>query len=82
MGEGRITPEKELLNLIEGSKPNSEAQIRAEAIKRKVSGVFSPGALIGRISFFKDWFRQGLSGGKFYLDIKLLNKVLALCIFF
>ena len=81
MGESRITPEKELLKLIEGSGNNAAAQIKTEALKRKVTGVFSPGALIGRISFFKDWFRQGVKGGKFYLDIKLLNNILALCIF-
>lgn len=82
MAEARITPEKELLNLIEGSKGDDKAQVEKQAFKRKVNSFFSFGAIIGRLSFLKDRFQGGAKGGKFYLDIKAINKALAVCVFF
>ena len=84
MAEGRITPEKELLNLIESSKSSAStqqsAQIEKQALKRKINSYFSFGALIGRIAFFKNWLKVGAKSGKFYIDIKALNKILGFCI--
>lgn len=83
MAEARVTPEKELLKLIEGAKANSggQAKIQAEAFKRKVGSFFSFGALAGRVSFLKDRLRNSFKAGRFDLDIKALNKILKGCIF-
>ncbi len=83
MAEARVTPEKELLKLIEGSKANSgaQAQIQAEAFKRKVGSFLSFGALSGRISFLKDRLKDSFKAGRFDLDIKALNKILKAGIF-
>ncbi|OGX18083.1 MAG: hypothetical protein A3K83_03060 [Omnitrophica WOR_2 bacterium RBG_13_44_8b] len=84
MAEGRITPEKQLLNLIEGSKKENEKPVEhidKEAFRRKVNSYFSFGAALGRISFFKDWIKSAFKGGKFYVDIKSLNKILTFGIF-
>jgi len=80
MAEGRITPEKELLNLIEGSKNNDTGQASKIALKRKVNSFLSFGAAIGRLSFFKDYLKGAVKGKRFYLDIKATNRILAFCI--
>lgn len=83
MAEGRVTPEKELLKLIEGSKINggAQAQIQTEALKRKVGSLFSFGALIGRLSFLREWAKDRFNARKFSFDIKSLNKMLLICVF-
>lgn len=75
-----ITPEKQLLRLIEESKPTSN--IQAQAIKHHSLSLFSYGAWLGRVSFFKEVFKKWFQGIKPHqLDIKLVNKILGLFIF-
>ena len=78
--ERPITPEKQLLSLIESSKTNRQG-VQAQAIKHKRLSFFSFGAWVGRISFFKGAFKKRVQGSKpSYLNIKLVNRVLGLCI--
>ena len=70
--EDFITPEKQLLKLIE--EPASKTNIKAEAVKRTSLGLFSFGALKGRFSFFKHKFGKDFKNKSSYaLDISLLN---------
>lgn len=76
-----ITPEKQLLRLIEEQKGNTPG-IQAQAIKHHSLSLFSFGAWIGRISFFKEVFKKWFHGIRPHqLDIKLINKILGLFIF-
>jgi hypothetical protein len=79
--ERPLTPEKQLLRLIEGQKTDAPG-IRAQAIKHHSLSLFSFGAWLGRLSFFKEVFKKWLHGtGPHQLDIKLINKILGLFIF-
>jgi hypothetical protein len=70
--EDFLTPEKQLLKLIE--EPASKANIKAEAAKRTSLGLFSLGALKGRFSFFKQKFGKDIKSKNTYaLDFSLLN---------
>lgn len=79
--ERPLTPEKQLLGLIEGNKAKNAA-VQASAIRHYGLSLFSHGAWIGRISFFKDrfkgWFK---AGGPYLFDVKTLNNLLALILF-
>jgi hypothetical protein len=80
--ERNITPEKQLLNLIEDPKANSSPMMRAYAIKHQALGIFSFGAWMGKISFFRHLFRKKMHGaGPIQLDVKLVNNLLGLCVF-
>jgi type II secretory pathway component PulC len=83
MAEERpVTPEKQLLKLIEDPKINA-AGIQAEAIKHYGLSLFSPAAWSGRISFFKEELKKSFQGkGPAQLDAKLINQVLTFFIFF
>ena len=78
--EKRITPEKQLLKLIEGSTP--QGSLRTAAIKHQSLSLFSFNAWLGRFSFLK-----GNLKGKFnitslsQLDVKLVNNILFFCVF-
>jgi hypothetical protein len=79
--EKPLTPEKELLNLIE--KPMNRNSIHAAAIKYHGLSLFSLGALKGRFAFLKNRFKFDFkSGGLSQLDAKALNQVLKLCVLF
>lgn len=82
MAEARpTTPEKQLLRLIEDPKSNM-ASIQAQAVKHHSLSLFSFGAWLGRISFFKEVFKKWFQGIRpQQLDIKLVNKILGLFIF-
>ncbi len=82
MAEERfITPEKQLLKLIEDPKTNT-ATIHAQAIKHHSLSLFSFGAWVGRISFFREAFKKWLCTVRTCpLDIKLINRALGLLIF-
>lgn len=76
-----LTPERQLLNLIE--EPQGQKTVfKSELIKRKGLSLFSPGAWLGRVSFFnlkfKDWFKPGAFRKP---DIKLVNSLLGLFAF-
>jgi hypothetical protein len=80
--ERPLTPEKQLLRLIEDQKTNTAGIQRLEAIKHRSLSLFSFGAWLGRFSFLKEAFKKWFHGTRPHqLDIKLINKVLALFIF-
>lgn len=76
------TPEKELLRLIEDNKKEGPARkIESRAIKHFGLSLISPGAWIGRVSFFKERLRVLAGEGRLHLfDIKVINNFLFLCI--
>ena len=80
--EKYITPEKQLLNLIEDSKTKAK-DVQAHAIKHYSLSLFSFGAWLGRLAFFKDGFKKWSKGAArpYQLDIKVINKFLELGIF-
>jgi len=78
--ERPVTPEKQLLNLIETS-PAKAGGVEAHAIKRHGMSFLSPGAWMGRASFFKDNFRKRFKGDySELLSIKVLNNILIVVI--
>jgi hypothetical protein len=79
-GENPLTPEKQLLKLIE--KPMATGSLHAAAIKYHGLSLFSFAALKGRLSFLKNRFKVDFKrGGINRLDINALNQVLKLCVF-
>ena len=77
--ERAVTPENQLLSLIEtGSAKN--AGIQVHAVGHKGMSLFSPGAWLGRISFFKDSLQKKIKTNYFQLDIKLLNGMLMILV--
>lgn len=70
-----ITPERQLLNLIEKGSPKES--INAQTAKRRGLSLFSPGAWKGRFSFFsfkaRDWFNPGSFRR---VDIRVVNSFL------
>jgi len=87
MAEGSpLTPEKQLLNLIE--KPVAGKNAKAAAIKKRGTNNFSIGAIKGRISFISETIRKGIKSGNLpWLDIRVFNVALevvtaALIVFF
>ncbi|MCM8795910.1 MAG: hypothetical protein NC928_04430 [Candidatus Omnitrophica bacterium] len=76
-----LSPEKQLLKLIEDSNSKTSA-VSVEAIKHQSLSLFSFGAWLGRISFFKEGFKKWFQGVRPHqLDIKLINKLLGCLIF-
>jgi len=74
------TPERQLLNLIEGS--SAKANVQVQAIKHRGLSFFSFGAWLGRAAFYKQGFTHWLSAGEFRrLDIKAVNKILGFFLF-
>ncbi len=72
------TPAKQLLNLIEN--PNAQHSSKSVKLKhRNLFSLFSPGAWLGRFSFFKGRSKQWFSLVSIqHVDIKLVNNVLVL----
>jgi len=78
--EKPLTPEKQLLNLIE--KPLDKGSLRAAAVKYQGSSIFSLGALRGRFAFFKKKSKVAFGPAGFkQLDIKILNTGLKFFVF-
>jgi hypothetical protein len=74
-----VTPEKQLLNLIE--KPMAKSSLSAAAIKHRSMSVFSLDALKGRFAFFKNRFKTDLkSGALVQMDIRVVNRFLKICV--
>jgi hypothetical protein len=79
---GSLTPEKQLLKLIEDSKTKN-VTLQAHAIKHRSMSLFSFGAWIGRFSFLRDNFRKRFKGvTHLQFDIKLVNQILIFSIVF
>ncbi|MGE5197080.1 MAG: hypothetical protein ACM3IL_01070 [Deltaproteobacteria bacterium] len=75
--ERPLTPEKQLLRLIEDPKTKGSSGVQAQAIKYHSLSLFSFGAWLGRLSFLKDKFREWVVGERSYPDIvKIINAVL------
>jgi hypothetical protein len=73
-----LTPEKELLNLIE--KPMSKRSLHVAAMKYHGLSLFSLAAIKGRFAFIKQRLRVYFAEGSFrQLDIRVLNNTLKLC---
>ena len=74
--ERSITPEKQLLKLIQAHRGKDEVALQAHAIRYRSLSMLSFGAWLGRFSFSLDWLRKKFQGVKGQsLDIKLINKV-------
>jgi len=73
--ERSLTPEKQLLNLIENPR-SKDAVIQSHIVKHHGMGFFSPGVWKGKFLFFRDSIKAGLTGGPQQIDLKLLNKFL------
>lgn len=79
--ERPVTPEKQLLKLIEDPKLKGDA-LNSMAIKHHGLSLISLSAWMGRFSFFKDWFKKQPQAAKAPgLDTKLIIKILAVCVF-
>lgn len=70
------TPEKQLLKLIE--QPEMADQ-QKEGLKGKGTRLLSPGAIRGRISFFKQRVKSYLTAGKAPIGVKGVNRALGFC---
>lgn len=83
MAQGRhITPEKQLLNLIEtgAAGPAKAAGSAANVARRRSFSIFSPEAWLGRVAFLRDSARKTFARGKLQLDIKFLNTVIMIVV--
>lgn len=77
--ERPLTPEKQLLNLIENPRPKDTAALQAQTARHKGLSLLSARAWSGRLSFSKDWLKKFLSAsGKRQLDVKAINNLLGL----
>jgi len=82
MAEERVTPEKQLLRLIEESKSGSKKEAeKTSVLKRKGLGLLSirsvAGAIVGRLSFFKRSTKKKVAKAKkFSFSVQLVNKAL------
>lgn len=79
--ERPLTPEKQLLNLIENPKAKNASSPGLSGMKQHSLSLLSPGAWLGRISFSRERFKKWLKDLKRrQLDIKALNKALSVCV--
>lgn len=78
---GPLTPEKQLLRLIEDSKTSKLESSPQLSAKLKGPGFLSfsalRGAIFGRISFLKRTTKKRIGGSKFSVNIVAINRVLA-----
>lgn len=75
MADNPLSPEKQLLNLIEKpSTQKSAASSVVAAVKHQGMGLVDAGAMRGKVSFIKDTFKGGIPGFDMRSwDIKTLN---------
>ncbi|HTZ11144.1 MAG TPA: hypothetical protein VMD04_02025 [Candidatus Margulisiibacteriota bacterium] len=77
--ENPVTPEKQLLNLIE--KPMTKTSINAAAMKYHGKSLFSLGALRGRFAFLRHRVKGEMQSGSFvHLDVRTVNQYLKVCV--
>ncbi len=80
--ERPLTPEKQLLKIIEDSKDNGGAAVKSQKAKHVGLSFLSPGAWLGRLFFVRDKLSSLPKGAEaFAFDIQLVNKLLGLSIF-
>lgn len=81
----QVTPEKQLLNLIEGSEKGAASPLVQARVKRNALSTLSFGALFGRFSFFKRAAQKKIgSPHKISISFTLVNRILlaAVVVFF
>lgn len=79
--ERPLTPEKQLLNLIENPKAKNANPLGLSGMKQHSLSLLSLGAWLGRVSFSRERFKKWLNGLKRrQLDVKALNKALSVCV--
>lgn len=75
--ERPLTPEKQLLNLIENPKAKNASLLGLSGIKHHGLSLLSLGAWLGRVSFSRERFKKWLKDLKRrQLDVKAINKIL------
>jgi hypothetical protein len=80
--ERPATPEKQLLNLIEGAAQKGEGQAQSHALRYHGGSLFSPGAWKGRFSFFKGRFDKWRKGeNRSPIEITSVNHFLLVLLF-
>lgn len=82
--ENELSPEKQLLKLIEESSPKEQSSLQEQpvVVKKRNISLLSPKAWQARSSFLKDSLEKYLKGGGFFrVDSKVINKILVVCIF-
>jgi hypothetical protein len=72
------TPERDLLKLIE--EEGKASTVSSSKVKRRVFSLFSLGAIRGRVSFWRHNFLRSLRPKE--ISIKLVNRLLAILLFF
>ena len=78
--ERALTPERELLRLIE--EPGVKEKIPRAKIRRKIFSLFSPIAFKARLSFLKTKFKGNFDLQRFiHLEIRVINRFLEITIF-
>lgn len=77
-----VTPEKQLLNLIEDQNTAGDSNAKLKKIKPRRIGFFSLGWWISRFSFLKERLKRRLVRRKTVQpDVKAINRALALLVF-
>lgn len=81
MGQDKpLTPERQLLNLIEGA--SGQSSLKTASVKRRSLSLLSSQAWASRVSFLKQeavkWLKGSSSHG---IDIRVVNKILSFCVF-
>lgn len=77
--EKPLTPERQLLNLIEGASGHSS--LKTEAVKHRSLSLLSAQAWVSRISFLRQEAVKWLKGGSYRsIEIKSVNKILSFCV--
>ncbi len=83
--DGQLTPEKQLLKLIENSKDIKGPGLKQARIRHAGSGLLSfgalRGALFGHFSFFKRSTKKKLAAPRRRINIAAVNRMLALAVF-
>ena len=78
--EKPLTPERQLLNLIEGGA-SGQSSLKTDVVKHRSLSLVSPQAWASRISFFREETVKWLQGGSSRsIDIKAVNRLLSLCV--
>ena len=79
--ERPLTPEKQLLNLIENPKAKNASPLGLSGVRQHGLSLLSLGAWLGRASFSRELFKKWLKDLKRrQLDVKALNKALSVSV--
>jgi len=81
--ERPVTPEKQLLRLIEEHKAQKNTStVQVQALEYHHLSFLSLGAWLGRFSFFKDWLQKRLHEIRRQpFDIKIINQAAVVCVY-